>query len=371
MSISRPRRPLRAVVLLVAVALSAGGAACSDDDEGSAASTTAVVAPVSGRAEVLTTLADGVILPSYVRLGEGLDALEIAATTLCATPGEGSLDQARSAWREAVTAWETTTAFGIGPAMEHRLMSAVGFAARPESIQRLLDGGGPVDVETVRSEGAAVRGLFAAEHVLYDEAAGSLTTVEGARSCEYLRSVATLAAEAAAVVVDEWVNGEARGAFTSATGSEPDGSLPLLLNEVTHRVKAIDEQGLRDIAAADAYDTLADGRRDGPGAFALARQRAALRGAVAVIGSGSNGLVGMVRERSPETADRLEVAASTALDAVDDLPESVRATFDEPDGAALVAVAAEEVAALKVVLGTEVASQLGVTITLSDGDGDA
>lgn len=370
MTIARPAHR-RLLSVLVALSVSFSAASCSDDDGTTGGSTTAPTVPAPDRGDVLAVLAEGVIVPSYVRLGSDLDAFESAVGALCDAPGEASLDEARAAWRDAVDAWETTTAFGIGPAMEDRLMSEVGFAARITSIRRVLEGDRPVDVESVRSEGAAVRGLFAAEHVLFGEQAAELMSPDGNRACDYLGSVATLAAEKAAEVVDDWSDGEARDAFVEATGSDAEDTLPMLLNEVTHRVKAIDERSLRDIAAADSYEALAETRGDGPGAYTLARQRSALRGAVAVIGSGSNGLVGLVRERSPETADRLEVAATSALDAMDALPYSVAATFVVADGAALVDTAAERVAALKVVLATEVASQLGVTITLSDGDGDA
>ena len=76
-------------------------------------------------------------------------------------------------------------------------------------------------------------------------------------------------------------------------------------------------------------------------------------------------------ERSPDTARRLLAAAEAAQTAVDALPDSVAETFDSADAAAELDAAAEAVAALKVVLATEVASQLGVTITLSDSDGDS
>ena len=50
---------------------------------------------------------------------------------------------------------------------------------------------------------------------------------------------------------------------------------------------------------------------------------------------------------------------------------AVAAAFGSDDGAMAVDTAADAVSALKVLLATEVASQLGVTITLSDSDGDS
>ena len=53
---------------------------------------------------------------------------------------------------------------------------------------------------------------------------------------------------------------------------------------------------------------------------------------------------------------------------MDALPDSVTEAFDDPDGRP---TAQEAVAALKVLLATEVASELGVTIGFSDADGDS
>lgn len=369
------RKVLRSVAALAVSTGIVGLIACSDEEGSTPDSSTtgAEAAAPAETAEVLTALSDEVIVPGYVALDEDLRALTSATDRLCREPSGEALEQARSAWRDAVDSWTYTTPLGIGPAMEQRLMSAVAFAPRWSSITKLLDGDHAVDVASVRDLGANVRGIFAVEHGLWDEGADSLTTAtpEGARRCEYLHSIATLASEAASDVLADW-QGSGGSAFVDADGSGPEESVALLLNSLTHRVKAIDEQGLRDLAAAQSYDDLDDGRRDGPGGYAVAEHQGALSGASAAIGSGSNGLVGLVRARSPETADRLEAAAAAAVDAVEALPDSAEALYAGGDEmAARVDAASEAVAALKVLLVTEVASQMGVTITLSDGDGDA
>jgi hypothetical protein len=66
-------------------------------------------------------------------------------------------------------------------------------------------------------------------------------------------------------------------------------------------------------------------------------------------------------------SDRLLRATEAASSAADELGDSVTASIEEPS---VIADAAEAVAALKVIVTTEVASQLGVTITFSDSDGD-
>ena len=73
-------------------------------------------------------------------------------------------------------------------------------------------------------------------------------------------------------------------------------------------------------------------------------------------------------DRSPETAERLDEALVAATATVGALPDSIAATLAVPDD---LAVAAEDAAELKVVLSTEVASVLGITIGFSDADGDS
>ncbi len=364
----------RVSALVLTVALAAGtvvGCSGDDDPSGTGGSQPATTVPQADTGEVLAAVVDGVITPGYVRLTVSLREWADALGALCTTPGTDPLERARQLWRESVTAYESTVAYEVGPAMDLRLMSDVGFAPRVASIDVLLAGADPVDVATMADRGANVRGLYAAEHALFGEPAAELATPSGARRCQYLASVATLSAEAATAVSDAWATGDARATFLGATGSDPDDALPQLLNSVTHAVQAVDEEGLRDVAAAETYDALPDGRRDGAGSFGLGRQRARLQGAVVVIGSSATGLVAVVAERSSETAERLQQAAEAADDAADQLPDAVAAAFGSDDGAMAVDTAADAVSALKVLLATEVASQLGVTITLSDSDGDS
>ncbi len=87
-----------------------------------------------------------------------------------------------------------------------------------------------------------------------------------------------------------------------------------------------------------------------------------------MIGRDEEGLVALVAARSPETAERLQSATADAVAALDALPDAVAESFDRPED---VQTAADAVAELRVVLSTEAASQLGVTISFSDSDGDS
>jgi uncharacterized protein len=327
---------------------------------------------------VLRALGEDVIVPSYTGLAGSLDGLTAALDTLCATPSAANLEAARAAWQEAAVAWPGTRAGGVGPAMDRRLMGAVGYRARPQTVTSLLEGGDPLDPESLAETGAAARGLSALELLLYDDGAGDLTAPggAGARRCEYARSASTLSGEAVQVVVDDWRGeGESSGeayvdALVSGVDGGPQSSVSALVNEVAHSLQTLDDKGLRQIAAAGSVDDLPVTDRDGPAGHGLAELRGLHGGIVAMVDgpSGDDGLRALVEARDEEVAERLDAALSEATSTLDALPDSIADTFAAPDD---LAAASEAVAELKVVVGTEVASVLGVTIGFSDADGDS
>lgn len=363
--LSRANRRTR----LVAMACAAGLLlfACSSDG-GSSGGGDAIGSSETEQQALLAALADDVIIPGYQQLAGDFDALQGAVDDLCATPGVETLDATRDAWRTTAGSWQQMRPAATGPAMDDRLMSAIGFAARPETIDELLAGDEPVDEAGLAQTGANVRGLNAVEYALFADDAEVLAEpgAPGDRRCQYVSSVVALSATAAHQVSDDWE--PYRETFVSSTGSAIESSLARTLNEVTHRIQELDERALRDMAAADTYDDLAAARQDGPAAYTLGERKALLLGIAAVLGDTEEGIAAFVEARSPETADRLVAATEKAVGAFDALPDSVEAAYEDTDA---IAEAADAIAELKVVISTEVAAQLGVTVTFSDADGDA
>ena len=344
------------------LALAAG--ACGDDDGGSSSSSS------SGDGAALRELADGVVVPAYAELVDRLDALARAVDDLCGAPGEAPLDSARAAWREAAVAWPATRAGGVGPAMDRRLMGAIGYPARPGTVSGLLEGDGPLDPDALADEGSAARGLPTLELLLFDPGSADLAAPgpAGARRCAYAGSAATLSASAARDVLDDWTGGYVD---SLAGGGQP--SIAALVNEVAHTMQEVDDQGLRVLANADTPDDLPSAMAEGPAAHDLAELRAMFTGVAAVVlgasGSGSDGLLAVVESRDPEVAGRLRSAVAEATDALAGLPDSTAEAITARP--AELAAAGDAAARVKVVVGTEVASVLGVTIGFSDADGDS
>jgi predicted lipoprotein len=360
----------RISAVLAACLLVLGAGACGGDDGGSSSS------PSNGSGAALRALADDVIVPGYADLADRLDALAAAVDELCGAPGDAALESARAAWREAAVAWPATRAGGVGPAMERRLMGAIGYPARPGTVSGLLEGDGPLDPDALASEGSAARGLPTLELLLFDAGSAALAAPDpaGARRCEYAGSAATLAASAAREVLDDWTGG-----YVDSLASGGQDSVAALVNEVAHTMQEVDDQGLRVLANAETVDDLPSAMREGPAAHDLAELRAMHAGVAAVVlgGSGSDsgsdsgpgGLLAVVEDRDPDVAGRLRSAVTESTDAFAGLPASTAEGITAQ--AAALAAAGDAAARVKVVVGTEVASVLGVTIGFSDADGDS
>jgi hypothetical protein len=371
---------------LVGISLLVGLVACSgDDDDGGTGSGDGGGGSGGGEqeavGELLDTLAGGVIVPAYTDLVDALDGLTTALDDLCARPSPAALDAARTAWDDAAGAWQRTRPVAVGPAMDRRLMSAVAYPVRPDDVAEVLAGTGPVTPETLADSGASARGLATVELLLFEPDVADAQLPAGpadGRRCAYASAAATLAGEASQEVLDDWTGGGGAGGageayaeqFVAGIDGDPQKSLSALVNEVAHALQTIDDQGLRGIAVAEGPDDVPVNQRDGAAGHRVADLKSLLDTVQAVIEGpgGDDGLGSLVADRSGDTGERLDDALAAAVETVGALPDSIPDTLAVPDD---LAAAGEAAAALKVVVSTEVASLLGITIGFSDADGDS
>ena len=362
---------------LVGVTLLAGLVACSGDDDDGGGSGGASGNGDAAVGDLLDTLATGVIVPGYTDLVDSLGGLGTALDDLCAQPSPAGLDAARRAWDTAALAWQRTRPVSVGPAMDRRLMSSVAYPTRPDDVAEVLAGTGPVTPETLADSGASARGLATVELLLFEPDASDALEAGPAdgRRCSYAAAATTLAGDAAQVVLDDW-NGEGQAGepytdqFVAGMDGDPQKSLSAVVNEVAHALQTLDDQGLRGISVAEGPDDVPTNQRDGAAGHRVADLKALLDTVQVVIEGpgGDDGLGQLVTARSEETGQRLDDALATAVETVGALPDSIPDTLAAPDD---LAAASDAAAQLKVVVSTEVASLLGVTIGFSDADGDS
>ena len=167
---------------------------------------------------------------------------------------------------------------------------------------------------------------------------------------------------------DQWTEGGAAKQFVAGLDGGPQSSVDEIVNEVSNRLDEIDTMGLRDMTEATSVDDLDPDRIGGPADQRLADRKALLAGISAAIGDGDSGISALVGAKDAGLRDRLVAADEKATTAMDALPDSVADALDEPED---VQAASDAVSELKVLVSTEVASQLGVTINFSDSDGDS
>lgn len=361
----------RLLAVLVVAALAVGLGACSDDasssspdggDDGGAGSGAA------STEEVLLGLADDQIVPAYVALAEGLETLTGDIEALCGAPSPEATDTARETWRTVARAWQRTRAGAVGPSMERRLMADVAFRARPDPVEDLLASDDPIDTGSLRGMGSTFRGISLVEHLLFADEIDD-------RTCTFMANVLPISTEAVAAVLADWQEGDDayRTVFAEGPEGDPLASVDELTNQVIACLTAIDDNGIRDLALAESLDDALSTRRDGPAAYVMAEHQALLDSVGRIVegdpDADGDGLVALVAARSPDTAERLSELLTAADAALGLLPDSVDAAYTDAHDD-LVA-ASEAAAALKVLMTTEVASQLGITVRFSDADGDS
>ena len=321
----------------------------------------------ASRTEVFANLARKVAVPEYKNLATTTATLQQAMTTLCGSNTPANLEAARAAWVDAWEAWNRTRVFRFGPQF---VVSHITFPIDPVKIEGLAAGsqpaiGPPFTPDTLLQTGADVRGLESIEYVLFT---GNVTPA----TCSLASASAQLAASTAAEVAQAWTEGVDGGQPFAKQLADPKRS----------ELYKKEQQALDDIVngmllvSSEGTSALANTLLPTPGRMRatvhtgtrvqdnLAAVQAAWRGATK--GKGGNGIESLVASVSPTSAERTSETLDNAVKAASKLPERLS---DAPR--ADLRKTYKYVRQLTRQLDAEVATQLGVTINLSDADGDS
>ncbi len=344
-----------AAVLVAVVAAACGGGS----DSG----------PSANRREVFADLTTEVVVPLYDRLAATTADLADASAALCA--GTGSVEATKAAWDEAWEAWNTTKAFRFGPLTTLRTSNDVAFMVDTDKIDRLLAGsnpavGPPFTPASLDATGLDVRGLEGAEHVLFVRDPSDPDT------CAYLAATSALVAEAAGQAATAWTDGLEGGTPYADEVQHPGGDVyadsQAVLDDFVNGMAMALSEATKELAAAEAAPP---GERDTRGGHNGDRVRAGIAGAEAAYdgsldGTDADGIGALVAAMSTDTDERVRSALTDARAAVRDLPSDLNEATP-----AEVERAYTKVRAASRIVRAEVASLLGVTLSLSDSDGDS
>ncbi len=338
---------------------------------------TAVACGSSGpdEAEVLTSITDDVMVPSYEALAAETASLSDALDVLCAAPSEAALNDARETWRSAREAWARSAASGLGPVLDRRSTGVIAWAiVQPERIDTLLASDSAITADFVRNNiSSTQRGLGGIEYVLFGDSALSLLAGDPAR-CAYLTAAGEVIADEAAALNDDWTaGGSPYKDYFTGRADEPLETSEAVAEVVRTQVFLIRTVVDMRLAGAlglrgEADPTAIPG---GAGLNALADLRNEVLGMRDVYegveeGYGISELIVPLSEDADERVRGGFEASLAAIDAVDGpLREAAAA-----NSAQAVAVY-EALMALQDTISTEVVSLLGVSVGFSDADGDS
>jgi predicted lipoprotein len=345
---------------IVVVALVLLASSCGSDDT---------------RPQAVAGVVDSVIVPAYEANAERLGELAVAADALCERPSPEALASAQARWRSARLAWRRTEPYWFGPVMTRRSETVIDWPADEKGVERILGAGWlSITPRDLLGESAGVRGLGAAEILLFGPGHEPLARGLDPQRCRYVRATAQAAAAEARGLRDDWTTGSAdKEPYADVLAGRSEGITSreaiemiverhvLLLNRMVDR-----ELG-RLVEPSTAESALAEGPA-GNGAAQIAARLEAVRAAYAGseqsprLGEALSAVSEGARERLLERLDRALAAA-----------RSIRVPLRSPQGTNELETSGLYQATKDVeeTLSTELVSLFGVTVGFSDNDGDS
>lgn len=350
------------------------------------------VADETAQRLVMHDLATGVMLPILEEVDTEAANLSKAVSAFCETPSPSTLSAAEDAFRVLRAPWKRTEAFRFGPSEDLRLASALDFwPARTDSIEAAFSAApDPVTPAYVETLGTSARGMPTLEYLLFDPTGGPnavLVSLGGAEAtsvkrCGYARALAEVIAKDAAKLHNAWAEeGDAfvlevanagNGSALFPTGQEGIGRV---VNLLVSSMIAINENKLTaplGTTTGTPDPSLVESRFSDNSAEDLLN---ALRGVEELY-------IGRHGEKTGKGISSLVVARSPAIDAAVKkglVDAQAKASALEAAGPlrlsitnnpAAVTATHESIKTARRYFSTDVASVLGVSVTLSDTDGD-
>jgi predicted lipoprotein len=326
-----------------------------------------------------------VLIPDARAITQTSRALQAALVQLSASDAAPALAQARAAWRSAALAWQRAFAFPHGPYVAtEALLRASYWPVRSSAIADVVLGREPIDAQRVARMGVDVKGIFAIEHLLYEDqpphqsaAAGAGPTAGEAGGPWLLgpsraRALMLLRACSDDVCAHAQAGSAALGdgePFVSEFARAGQLSVNRLVNQLLGTVETA-AMRVRGVLTRQAQQRLqprdVEGGPSGTSSELLATWLAVCARAYGADSRPS--LAGLVESAAPAIHTHAAGAFAAALSAIERLGQPLERAV-QTDLPQLTA-ALEKLKQLEVALRSELASALGVTISFGSRDGD-
>ncbi|MGH6898309.1 MAG: imelysin family protein [Geminicoccaceae bacterium] len=336
-------------------------------------------------------LTDAVIVPGYQRFAEATAALEAAVSEFCEAPTPDHLERARSAFEQAMLAWQHVQPVVFGPVVSGARTSIIQlFPDRRGAISRqlsqVLAARDPALLAPGGLEGksVALTGFPALEQILYDdarlptpEASGAATGADADYACGLAAAIARNLAGLAAGILDDWRRpGGFREAVLTAgagndayfTAEDASGDLLKSLHTALQSVIALKLEAPLGAALEEAKPRRAESWRS---ELSLANIRANLETAEALY-AGAGGFGAALAALADE--DQLDWAIRRGFDRafaqLDAIALPLPAAVEDPAARARIEALLAELRTLRLLVAQELAPALGLLVGFNAMDGD-
>lgn len=339
---------------------------------------------------VMNDLANLVMLPILEEVDTSALAFSDAVSAFCDAPSDDNLSAAQAAFRALRVPWKRTEAFRFGPSEDLRLASALDFwPARTDTIEAALSAApDPVTAAHVATLGTSSRGMPALEYLMFDPAGGnsaimvSLGGPDAAakKRCSYARALGEVIASDASALHDAWA--PEGGAFVTEVAKAGNGSalfptgqegVNRVVNLLISSMLAFNENKISaplGTATGTPDPSLVESRFSDE---SIQDMVSSLSGVEEIyLGrhgeTSGKGITTLVAARSPAIDAAVKNGLADAKAKALAIPGPLRLAVTQ--NAAAVTATHEAVKTARRHLSTDVASVLGVSVTLSDSDGD-
>jgi len=327
------------------------------------------------RGEVLAHLADEVFLPAHARFQGDAAALAEATALRCMTGDDDPRTAAQDAWLTTHADWEVTAAVTFGPVVTQMQAGPLDYwPVRSDTIEaKILAAPATIDAAWIDGLGTSAKGLPALEYLLFTAA-----LLPNTPRCAYATALAADIARRSDDLATAWVlEAEAlktAGQAGSSHASEKaaiDAIVNATIENLYRMVKEKLDRPLGNLTGSDPDPTILESIYSGTTRDDLENN---LQGFARVyLGAdgepgGEPGLGALVAAQSPDLDQRILAQHAVARDTLAAIPLPFATALTDDRSA--VQTARDEIDALRRIIKLDVASLLGVTLSLSDNDGD-
>jgi predicted lipoprotein len=327
----------------------------------------------------LRDIARNVIAADYRDLAGKCRALTVSAGELVQAPSSESLEKTRRAWLAALLAARQVQWLETGPIADREYLSTFYYSkVLPVRLDGVLNSDRAIDHSYVEEMGAASKGLFGLEYLLYEQRpdknpkdaspAKGIFSAHVQRRCQFVLGLANDLQRKADEISKDWAGSTAQDA--SAKFAAGQAALNTLVNQMAKIVEDLAENHVNFVLQLPAPVMNQLDRIEG------ARSRTSLSQLVAILrgvhrmyrGGEELGIDDYLRGLNSAVETRVEQQFQKAVSALEaiglPIEEAVTARRES------VQTAYQAVHDLEVLFKTELASALGVTITINSNDGD-